>query len=329
MARGGQRERAGAAHGIRRWAAASRPRSGEPRAGERGPLRSPSGSRPRAKSPAAGERFASLNPATGEVLGYVVAAGAAASQRGGAGGAARPAHLVGDDRRGAGADIAPCRRAVALAQSGIGRARIARHRQAHSGNPGGGCRLGGGVFRIFCGPRAILERRAHRSGLPSVRLYAARTSRGRGGHRRLELSAANRLLEGGAGARLRQRHDFQTGGAHALHGGETAGDSARGRPAARGLPSRAGLCRDRPPAHAPSRHPQGVAHRRGRHGQGRDERRCADAQERDARARRQVAADRFRGCQTRQRGCRRAPRPTSIPPDRCARTPRGYSSTPR
>ncbi len=35
------------------------------------------GSRPRANPPAAGERFASLNPATGEVLGYVVAAGAA------------------------------------------------------------------------------------------------------------------------------------------------------------------------------------------------------------------------------------------------------------
>ncbi len=35
------------------------------------------GSRPRVTPPAAGERFASLNPATGEVLGYVVAAGAA------------------------------------------------------------------------------------------------------------------------------------------------------------------------------------------------------------------------------------------------------------
>jgi betaine-aldehyde dehydrogenase len=35
------------------------------------------GSRPQAKPPAPGERFASVNPATGEVLGYVIAAGAA------------------------------------------------------------------------------------------------------------------------------------------------------------------------------------------------------------------------------------------------------------
>jgi betaine-aldehyde dehydrogenase len=50
-------------------AANPRPESAEANLGE--------GSRPQAKPPAPGERFASVNPATGEVLGYVIAAGAA------------------------------------------------------------------------------------------------------------------------------------------------------------------------------------------------------------------------------------------------------------
>jgi betaine-aldehyde dehydrogenase len=50
-------------------AANPRPESAEANLGE--------GSGPQAKPPAPGERFASVNPATGEVLGYVIAAGAA------------------------------------------------------------------------------------------------------------------------------------------------------------------------------------------------------------------------------------------------------------
>ena len=103
--------------------------------------------------------------------------GPGASQRGGARGAARPSIVGRDDGRGSGARVAPRGAASAVAQSGARRARIARHRQAHSRDSGGRRHFRRRVLRIFCEPRAILERRAHRSRCPSVRLYAPRAAR--------------------------------------------------------------------------------------------------------------------------------------------------------
>jgi betaine-aldehyde dehydrogenase len=72
----------------------------------------------RPATPRPGERFASVNPASGEILGYVTAAGASqvdAAVRAAIGAQARWAVLPGVER-------APCGRSFALTQSGTGRA---------------------------------------------------------------------------------------------------------------------------------------------------------------------------------------------------------------
>ena len=174
---------------------------------------------------------------------------------------------------------------------------------------------GADCFEYFAGLAQTLSGEHIDLGPPGLRLYAARAAGRRRRHRRLELSVADRLLEGGAGARLRQCHDLQARRAHAVHRGQARGDLARGRRAARHFPSGAGFCRDRPAAHRASRYSQGLPHRRSRHRQSRDERCAADPQERHAGIGRQVASDRVRRCQSRQCCVRRAARRISIRPD--------------
>ena len=165
----------------------------------------------------------------------------------------RPGALGGDDRRGARPRVAPSRADPALAQPRARRARDARYRQADSGDARRRRRFRRGLLRVFRGPRAILERRAHRSRRPGVRLHAARASRRRRRHRCLELSAADRLLEGGARARLRQCHDLQARRDHAVQRREARADIARSRRAGGRFPGGAGLCRHRTVAHPSSR----------------------------------------------------------------------------
>ena len=69
-------------------------------------------------------------------------------------------------------------------------------------------------------------------GPAGIRLHAPRAARRGRRHRRLELPAADRLLEVGSGARLRQRDDLQTGRADAADCGRAAGGFPR-RPAFR------------------------------------------------------------------------------------------------
>ncbi len=182
--------------------------------------------RTRTSTAAAGERFASINPATGEVLGYVSAAGPAQIDAAVRAAQARPDRMGCDDGRGACARAAPRRPPAARAQPGARRARNARHRQAHPGNTGRRRDLRRGLLRVLCEPCAILERRAHRSRRAGLRLHAPRAARRRRRHRRMELPAADRLLEGGAGAGVRQRHDLQAGRAHAVQRREARGDPA-------------------------------------------------------------------------------------------------------
>jgi len=54
-------------------------------------------------------------------------------------------------------------------------------------------------------------------------LHAPRAARGGRRHRRVELPAADRLLEVGSGARMRQRHDLQARRTHPAHGHEASG----------------------------------------------------------------------------------------------------------
>ena len=182
-------------------------------------------------------------PRPARVLGYVTAAGSAPGQRGGARRAEGAGGLGRDDGRRTRARAAPRRRHLEVAQSGTRRAGNARHRQAHPGDARGGRRLRRGLLRILCRPRAELERRAYRSRLAGLRLHATRAARRGRRHRRLELPAANRLLEGRAGAGLRQCHDIQTCGADAVYRRQAAGDPARGGSAARRV---SGACRDSP-----------------------------------------------------------------------------------
>ena len=183
------------------------------------------GSRLQAKPPAPGERFASLNPATGEVLGYVVAAGAAkvdaavlAAQR-----AQRTwAAMTGAER------ARVLRRAAELL-----RARAIRNwpqLETHdTGKPIQETQVvdvvsGAECFEYFAALAQSLSGEHIDLGIPGLRLHAPRAARRRGGNRRVELSAANRLLEVGAGARVRQCDDLQAGGTHAAFRREAAGD---------------------------------------------------------------------------------------------------------
>ena len=201
----------------------------------------------------AGDHFASINPATGEVLGYVSVAGAAqinaAVRRRQAGSKGLGLH----DRCRARPRTAPRRGYPASAQCASSPslkpatpASPFKKRSVVDVASGADC------FEYFAGLAQSLERRAYGSGAAGLRLHAARAAGRRRRHRRLELSAANRLLESGAGAGLRQRHDFQARRTHALHGGEAGGNSRGSRIAAGRLSSRARVRRDRPAADSPS-----------------------------------------------------------------------------
>ena len=74
---------------------------------------------------------------------------------------------------------------------------------------------GADCFEYFAGLAQSLSGEHIDLGPAGLRLYAARAAGRRRRHRRLELSAADRLLEGRAGARLRQCHDLQARRAHA------------------------------------------------------------------------------------------------------------------
>ena len=106
---------------------------------------------------------------------------------------------------------------AARAERRAGAARDPRYRQADPGNVGRRRALRRRLPRVFRRHRRRARRRAYRSRAVGLRLYAPRAARRRRRHRRLELSAPDRLLEGGAGARLRQRHDLQAGGTDAAH----------------------------------------------------------------------------------------------------------------
>ena len=101
---------------------------------------------------------------------------------------------------------------------------------------------GADCFEYFAGVAADDCRRASGSRAAGVRLHAARAARRRRRNRRLELSAADRVLEVRAGAGLRQCHDLQAGRSDAADGDQAAGGPAGGGSAAGPVPGRAGLC---------------------------------------------------------------------------------------
>ena len=115
-----------------------------------------------------------------------------------------------------------------------------RYRQADPGDARRRCRLGRRLHRVFRRPRRRHHRGERRSRPLRDGLYAARATGGRRRHRRLELSAADRLLEGGARARLRQCDDLQAVRTHAADRARARGDHGRGRRAGRRLQRRAG-----------------------------------------------------------------------------------------
>ena len=167
-------------------------------------------------APAAGERFASINPATGEVLGYATVAGPAqidAAVRAAQRGQVKWAAMTGAER------ARVLRRAAQLLRSR--NQELAELESRDTGKPIQETsrrrrHFRRRLLRIFCEPGAILERRTHRFGPSSVRLHPPRALGSRRRHRRVELPAADRLLEGRARARLRQRDDIQARGTHAV-----------------------------------------------------------------------------------------------------------------
>ncbi len=124
------------------------------------------------------------------------------------------------------------------------------------------------------------------------------------GHRRLELSPADRVLEVGTGAGLRQHHGLQAVGAHAGDGAGPGRGTRRGRAAGGRVQRRSGRRTHRTGAGPASRCRQGLADRRGRHGQPGHGRCRGDVEARDAGAGRQIATARVRRRRPRQRGRR-------------------------
>ena len=207
-------------------------------------------------------------------------------------------------RHGARPGAAPCRRPHPRPQC-----RTVRLETLDTGKPisettGGGRGLGRRLPGIFRRHRGLDRRRAHRSRR-LLRLHAARAA-GRGGrHRGLELSDPDRLLEGRAGAGLRQCHGVQAVRADAALGPEAGRDPEGGGPARRRVQRPAGRGRNRSRACRASRRRQGVADRFGAdrtQGDGGGRRRH---QARHHGTRRQVAADRVRRRRPRQRRRRR------------------------
>ena len=118
----------------------------------------------------------------------------------------------------------------------------------NTGKPDPGDARGGRAVRrrvpgVLRGARRRHRRRASRPRAGRVRLHAARAARRGGRHRCLELPAADRMLEIGAGARVRQRHAVQARRADPAHRHPARGAVPRRRPAGRAC-SR--WCRARP-----------------------------------------------------------------------------------
>ena len=267
---------------------------------------------------ASAEIFASVNPATGEVLAEIEhrrrrRRSSAPSHAAQAGTAVVGAH----DRRASAA--ASCRRAADLLRARneeLARARDARHRQADPGDIASStCSRAPTASSISpASPPALAGE--HVDLGPAAFGYTRREPLGRRRrHRRLELPAADRLLEIRAGARLRQRHDLQARRADPAHGAQARRDLPRGRACPTGVFRWCRGCADT--GRLLTRHPRiRKVSLTGEVGTGKavmaDA--AADAQAGHARARRQVAAHRVRGCQARQRGRRARCSATSTPP---------------
>ncbi len=171
--------------------------------------------------PAAGAEFASINPATGQILGVVTSAGAPqinaavlAAKRAQPGWAAMSGTARGRILHRAAEILRSRNRELAELETRDTGKPI---QETSSGRRG----FRGGLFRVLRGSCAKLERRASRSWDASLRLHQARAARGGRRDRRLELSAANRLLESCARTGLRQRHDIQACRADAVHRRQT------------------------------------------------------------------------------------------------------------
>ena len=141
-------------------------------------------------------RSPSINPATGEVLARVRGRRRRAGRRG-RGARARGAARTGrrSPAPSAGACCSARRRCCARATTSLPSSRRAipasRSRRPRVGRRA----LGRRVPRVFRRPRREPRRRAYRSRAAGLRLHAARAARRGRRHRRLELPAADRLLE--------------------------------------------------------------------------------------------------------------------------------------
>ncbi len=260
----------------------------------------------RAAGPAAGEKFASINPATGEVLGYVTAAGSAqvnaavrAAQKAQAGWGA----LTGTER------ARVLRRAADILRSR--NQELAELETRDTGKPIQETRVvdvasGADCFEYFAGLAQSLSGEHIDLGTGAFG-YTRREPLG---------------VVAGIGAWNYPLQIACWKAAPAL----ACGNAMMFKPAEltpftavklqeilleAGVPPGLfqvlqGFRRHRPPPDAPSRHSQGLAHRRGRHGQGRHERCGANAEERHSGIGRQIAAHRFRRRQARQCGLRSA-----------------------
>ena len=147
---------------------------------------------------ASGKAFATVNPATGETLAEVEIAGEAEVESAvAAARAAQPrwAAISGAERGRILRRVADLLRSRNEELSAAG---DARHRQADPGDLGGRRSLGRGVHRVFRGTGGGPVRRAYRSRCTGLRLHPPRAARHRCWHWRVELPAADRLLEGGA-----------------------------------------------------------------------------------------------------------------------------------
>ncbi|MCY1301167.1 hypothetical protein D9M70_507610 [compost metagenome] len=175
--------------------------------------------------------------------------------------------MGGDEPDGPRPHPEACCRDHARAQPRALRTRDTRHRQADPGDDRRRSDVRCRQFRILrWRHRHGAQRRLH----PARRrfcLYQARGPRRLRRYRRLELSAADRLLEGCASACRRQCHGLQAVGEHAARRAEDRRDPGRGRPAEGPLQRHPGRPHDRSAAGQPSRCRQGVADRLGPDGQ--------------------------------------------------------------
>ena len=245
------RQRHGARDGRRLHRRRNRPARGEARAGASAGTRSER-ERPvrnfiggAAVASATGKTFATINPATGKVLAEVEIAGEAEVNHAvAAAKAAQPkwAAMTGMERGRI------LKTAAALLRER--NAELALLETRDTGKPiqetsAVDVLSGADCLEYFAEHRRRARRRAHRPRAVGLRLYTPRTARRRRRDRRVELPAPDRLLEGRAGARLRQCHDLQAGGTDAAHGRQARRDPHRSRAAGRPLQRRPRLRRRR------------------------------------------------------------------------------------